>query len=171
MFLPADVSEPLDLGRRFDLVQSLEVAEHLDASASDTFVDSLARHGDLVLFSAAIPGQGGRHHVHERWPSFWVQKFRAREFELFDIIRPRVWNDERIDWWYRQNVLLFARGVSAESLRAQEAVSMPVLDLVHPDFLSSLEEVHAPSSLSRSLARKLVPLRVRGMLRACMKRK
>jgi 2-polyprenyl-3-methyl-5-hydroxy-6-metoxy-1,4-benzoquinol methylase len=31
-FHPADLSAPIDLGRQFDLVQSLEVAEHLPAA-------------------------------------------------------------------------------------------------------------------------------------------
>lgn len=69
-FVAADLEDPLHLGRTFDLVQSLEVAEHLDEVHADAFVASLARHGDTVLFSAALPGQGGAHHVNEQWPSY-----------------------------------------------------------------------------------------------------
>src|SRR6266852_8889948 len=58
-FHAADLAEPIDLGRRFDLVQSLEVAEHLSASRARRFVDTLTAHGSCVLFSAAVPGQGG----------------------------------------------------------------------------------------------------------------
>src|SRR6185436_17423811 len=40
-FVPADLSQPVRIGRRVDLVQSLEVAEHLPACAAATFVDTL----------------------------------------------------------------------------------------------------------------------------------
>ncbi len=58
-FDAVDLSQPFDLGRRFDLVTSLEVAEHLPPATSKNFVASLVRHGDLILFSAAPLGQGG----------------------------------------------------------------------------------------------------------------
>lgn len=133
LFCPADLSRPLDLGRRFDLVECLEVAEHLDASVADALVESLCRHGDGVLFSAAVPGQGGAHHVNERWPSYWVPKFEREGFELFDILRPRLWADARAEVWYRQNLLIFARGSVAEDLRRHAWRAMPVLDVVHPE--------------------------------------
>jgi 2-polyprenyl-3-methyl-5-hydroxy-6-metoxy-1,4-benzoquinol methylase len=65
-FISRDLAESFSLNRKFDLVQSLEVAEHLDASSADIFVDNLVRHGSLILFSAAIPGQGGEHQVNEQ---------------------------------------------------------------------------------------------------------
>src|SRR5580692_2807217 len=65
-FLARDISQPLSLGRTFDLVQSLEVAEHLAEANAETFIDTLTRHGSVILFSAAIPGQGGEHHINEQ---------------------------------------------------------------------------------------------------------
>jgi SAM-dependent methyltransferase len=109
LFLSHDLGRSFDLGRRFDLVESLEVAEHLPAASASTFVDSLARHGDLVLFSAAPPGQGGEHHVNEQPYDYWRELFRARDFVAFDCIRPRLAGDHAISPWYRYNVLLYAR--------------------------------------------------------------
>jgi 2-polyprenyl-3-methyl-5-hydroxy-6-metoxy-1,4-benzoquinol methylase len=63
--------QPLDLEKEFDLVVSLEVAEHLPASAADQFVNTLVKHGKKILFSAAIPGQGGQDHLNEQWPDYW----------------------------------------------------------------------------------------------------
>jgi len=54
-----DLEIPLDLGRRFDLVWSFEVAEHLRPEKAGTFLDTLTRHSDLVVMSAAPKGQGG----------------------------------------------------------------------------------------------------------------
>ena len=100
----ADLAEPFDLGRRFDLVASLEVAEQ--------FVRSLVRHGDVVLFSAAVKGQGGLHHVNEQWPSWWEQHFAAAGYRCMDAIRPSLWGDPAVPTWYKQNTFLFvAAGV------------------------------------------------------------
>src|SRR3981081_11169 len=65
-----DPSQPLDLGRRFDLAICLEVAEHLPAASADALVALLTRHAPVVLFSAAIPGQGGTGHVNEQRPVY-----------------------------------------------------------------------------------------------------
>ncbi len=54
----SDLEVPLDVGRRFDLVVSMEVAEHLPQERADSFVADLVRHGDMILFSAAVPFQG-----------------------------------------------------------------------------------------------------------------
>lgn len=118
-----DLASPLDLARRFDLVISLEVAEHLPETAAATFVDSLCRHSDAVLFSAAIPGQGGVDHVNEQWQTYWAAQFDERGYFPHDIVRPAVWNDQRVPIWYRQNILLYLRGIRG-------APSM--LDVVHP---------------------------------------
>lgn len=58
-------------GGSFDLVLSLETAEHLAPEASAGFVEGLCALGEAVLFSAAVPHQGGHGHVNERWPGFW----------------------------------------------------------------------------------------------------
>ena len=107
-FTARDLAQPIDLGRRFDLVQSLEVAEHLAESAADVFVDNLVRHGHVILFSAAVPGQGGEHHVNEQPYGYWRDKFLARDYVLFDAVRPLLAGDRRVEPWYRYNLLLFA---------------------------------------------------------------
>jgi hypothetical protein len=107
-FIPHDLSTPLKLSRRFDLVQSLEVAEHLFAEHADVFVDNLVTHGDVILFSAAVPHQGGEHHVNEQPPEYWRQKFAARGFDAFDWVRPRIVENRQVKAWYRFNTLIYA---------------------------------------------------------------
>ena len=58
-FLAYDLSAPIELGRRFDLVVSCEVAEHLPPECSAQFVTSLTRLSPAVLFSAACPAPEG----------------------------------------------------------------------------------------------------------------
>ena len=107
-FIPADLRQPLSLDRKFDLVQSLETAEHLDWKYADLFVESLVNHGDVILFSAAIPGQGGTGHVNEQPHSYWTEKFAQAGFKMYDIIRSRI-QDPGVEWWYRQNIFLYSR--------------------------------------------------------------
>ena len=125
-FRASDLEQPFRLGRQFDLVECLEVAEHLDESHADALVECLAAHSDTILFGAAVPSQGGTHHVNEQWPSYWISKFARLNFHVFDAIRPRIWTDPRVQFWYRQNILLFSRTRSYGDRGS-------VLDVVHPD--------------------------------------
>lgn len=136
-----DLEVSLDLRRRYDLVASMEVAEHLAPERAGGFVEDLVRHGDLILFSAAVPFQGGAGHRNERWPSFWADRFRGHGFVPVDLFRPRLWEDTGVLWWLRQNLLLYvhprrfkAHAYLAEYYRATQG-RMP-LDVVHPVLLA-----------------------------------
>lgn len=115
-FIGADLSKPLHIGKRFDVVQCLEVAEHIAPECADTLVSNLILHGDVVIFSAATPGQGGEHHVNERPHSFWRSKFAAHGYQMYDAIRPIIRGRADIEPWYRYNTFVFATGVGAKRL-------------------------------------------------------
>jgi SAM-dependent methyltransferase len=106
--LAADLRKPIRLGRRFDLAQSLEVAEHLPPDSGPVFVETLTAHAPLILFSAAVPGQGGEHHLNEQTHEYWRHMFSHRAFELIDVLRPFLANNRVVEPWYRYNTLLFA---------------------------------------------------------------
>ncbi len=132
-FRAADLREPLELERTFDLVMCLEVAEHLPAASAETLIGSLAGLGPVVLFSAAIPLQGGSAHVNEQWPEYWASLFDARGFDVFDPIRPGVWGNERVEPWYAQNTLLYIRRGHPLAAKLEVWRSSPGrLSLVHP---------------------------------------
>jgi SAM-dependent methyltransferase len=126
-FKAADLARPFDLGRTFDLVQSLEVAEHIDEAASDVFVSSLVKHAvRFILFSAAVPGQGGEYHVNEQPYDFWRKRFADHGFAAYDFVRPRIAADNRISFWYRYNIILFVRHEHAADLNpAVSATRIP----------------------------------------------
>ena len=115
-FLAHDLSTPLDLKRQFDLVQSLEVAEHLPEAKAGLFVDNLVRHGDVVLFSAAVPHQGGEHHVNEQPPEYWRRHFADRGFAVFDWVRPRLAQRREVKAWYRFNSYIYANEAGQKRL-------------------------------------------------------
>lgn len=107
-FHACDLNEPPPTpAERFDLCMSLEVAEHLEPESAEHFVDRLVGLSDVVLFSAAIPGQGGTQHINEQWTAYWVKLFQDRDYIGVDKVRPYIWDDQRISVWYRQNTLLF----------------------------------------------------------------
>lgn len=63
---------------------------------------------DIVLFSAAQPGQGGEFHLNERPLAYWQRSFGRLGFQTFDAVRPLIADDRRAEAWYRRNVLMFA---------------------------------------------------------------
>jgi SAM-dependent methyltransferase len=132
----ADIGMPLDCKRRFDLVICLEVAEHLPSDCAANLVTNLCNAGDVVLFSAAIPGQGGFSHINERWPSHWASFFSRKGYRCLDVIRPIIWTDERVEPWYRQNTLLFVRENADIAVLRMPKNSGP-LDVVHPTIFAS----------------------------------
>lgn len=134
-FLAADLSQSFFAGRRFDLVVSLEVAEHIHASNADTFIDNLVSHGDIVLFSAAVPGQGGEFHVNEQPLQYWRDKFAQHGYQCFDPIRPLVRHDSSVAAWYRFNTLLYVTGDKVAALPSAIRSSMvPVGEPIPCDY-------------------------------------
>lgn len=77
-----DIRAPLQglLIRKADLAICFEVAEHLEHEYADVFVDNLCELSDRILFTAATPGQGGRHHVNCQPFAYWFYKFESRGY-------------------------------------------------------------------------------------------
>ncbi len=115
-FVSHDLTTPLDLGRSFTLALSLEVGEHLPSEATPVLVDTLADHADIVAFSAAVPGQGGEHHVNERPLDDWRAEFARRGYAAFDYVRPFLAGRTDVEPWYRYNILLYVKEEVARSL-------------------------------------------------------
>lgn len=109
-FRAVDLRRPFRLDEQFDLAVCLEVAEHLPKSSAGVLVESLIRLAPVILFSAAIPQQGGTHHVNEQWPEYWQRLFREYDYRMLDLIRKSIWKNPEVKFWYRQNTFLFVRG-------------------------------------------------------------
>jgi len=137
-----DLTRQFSLQRRFDLAICLEVAEHLPAESADVLVASITAHADTILFSAAIPGQGGQHHLNEQWPAYWQAKFEKHGYYFHDPIRPRIWDNQAIEWWYRQNIFIVVKG--------EKPLQQPNLSMIHPELhdLRVRNEIDYRASLS-----------------------
>ncbi|MFC1715271.1 class I SAM-dependent methyltransferase [Candidatus Poribacteria bacterium] len=136
-FSTFDLKRPLQLDRQFDLVLSLEVAQHIPKESAEIFVESLTKLGPIIVFSAAIPFQGGKKHVNEQWPDYWTEHFRKKGYIAIDCIRKRIWQNENVEWWYAQNMFVFVR---CDDLRNYpllkekfEETDFCQLSVVHPE--------------------------------------
>lgn len=132
VFANQNLEQPFS-GPSVDLVMSLEVAEHLSAGRARSFVADLVAMGPATLFSAAIPGQGGVGHINEQWPSFWAAHFAVHGRQPYDVLRAKLWADEAIPAWYRQNAILFLDDETAGELGLTPD-DPALLDRVHPAF-------------------------------------
>jgi predicted transcriptional regulator YdeE len=106
-FLSCDFIKENKNQKKFDLAISTEVAEHLPKDVSEKFIENLTAAADVIMFSAAIPYQGGTKHINEQWPEYWANLFYQRGYVVADCIRPKIWNNPDVDFWLAQNLLFF----------------------------------------------------------------
>jgi SAM-dependent methyltransferase len=143
-FLGRDLNEPFRLERVFDLAISLEAAHYVPEERAAGLVESICSLAPAVLFGAAVPHQPGGPGRNRKWPAWWAALFARHGFHAEDWLRPRVWEDERVDWWYAQNTILYVSG---------EGSSEPVRSLVHPGLLEEVARPAEPTTRRRFLRR------------------
>lgn len=120
---------------KWDVAVCLEVAEHLTPEAGLHLIRELTRVSHAVVWSAAIPGQGGDGHVNEQWPAYWHERFTDHGWRLHDPWRRDLWEEPRLEPWYAQNLLVaHPTGGEWEAPRA----------LVHPRVWAHHRGVEAP---------------------------
>ena len=157
--IPSDRFRAVDLNQipapgKFDLAMSLEVAEHLHPASADAFVDALTAAAPVILFSAAIPFQGGTDHFNEQWQSYWAEKFAARGFVCLDCLRPQILDNQAVNVWYRQNILIYCREVCVPDGLTPISDRFR-MNYVHPDFYA--DKAVAVERLADRLSERRVP--------------
>jgi hypothetical protein len=75
--------------RTFDVAITMEVAEHLPETSADHFVMLLTSLSNLIVFTAAPPGQHGIDHINEQPPSYWISRFQEHDFEHDETMSSR----------------------------------------------------------------------------------
>jgi len=101
-----DLSVPLAMNRKFDVVWCYEVAEHLPPMSADQLVETLCRHGDIVVLSAAPPGQGGHGHVNEQPATYWIGRFETMGFRVDEGATAQL---HAVDELFSSNIIAFVR--------------------------------------------------------------
>jgi 2-polyprenyl-3-methyl-5-hydroxy-6-metoxy-1,4-benzoquinol methylase len=107
-----DVTKPILLNRRFDLVLCFEVAEHIKKKYSGQLVKNCARYGDRIIFTAAPEGQGGVGHINEQPYEFWIGLFAKSGFRydraLSEKVRARM-KEKDVVSWIADNFMSFSK--------------------------------------------------------------
>jgi len=169
-FVSIDLGNPPASGNsRFDLAISLETGEHLPADVAERFVGFLTSLAPVVAFSAAVPCQLGTHHVNEQYAGYWARLFQQRSYVPFDVIRPRCWYDHDVEFYYRQNLVMYVAETHAAAFeqRARSSAVDHPLDVVHPDAVPILAQgwvVAGGTQRCISLLRKTVAHSIRKRL-------
>ena len=134
-----DLEKPFAADRKFDLAMCLEVAEHISEGSAEQFIESLVTYSDVIVFSAAIPEQGGQNHINEQWIDYWHALFNKHDYKLYDIIRPFIWNIHDIYWWYRQNIFVCIKASHPVSFK-----TTPINNYIHPElYMAKVAELNA----------------------------
>lgn len=141
-----DLEKPIKNSSKFDLALCLEVGEHIECDHSKTLVSSITNLSDNITFSAAIPGQLGVGHINEQWPDFWISLFSSKGYNCIDVIRPKIWTNSKIPFWYKQNCLFFTKD---ESLTKSLMPNFQCNNLVHPELYASKLENNDKSYFSK----------------------
>jgi len=150
-FLAHNLENPLNVSRKFDLALCLEVAEHLDEKYSGLLIENLTNLSPVVLFSAAIPYQGGTHHINEQWQDYWAKIFEERNYLAIDCIRKKIWDNKEVGVHYRQNILIFAEKNYIENnnnLLKEYEKNNCILSIVHP-------ELYLPKAIRDNYIKKI----------------
>ncbi len=161
-----DLTRSLNIEQSFDLATCLEVAEHLPASCAKQIVANLTSLAPIVLFSAAIPHQGGTNHINEQWPEYWAELFAAQGFQAVDCIRETIWKNEDVAYWYAQNLILYVR---SDALAARPALheyarqtNPSRLTLVHPKvYVKNYKTLRSPKVFLMRFIWNLLPRTIR----------
>lgn len=134
-FIESDLNKRLPKLKKYDLAMCLEVAEHLDKKRADSFIEDLTNLSDIVLFSAAIPGQEGTQHINEQFLQYWIDIFNRNNYKCYDIIRPIIWDVDTISWWFRQNIVVFVKNETNIKNDLSSKQSFNCFDLIQKELL------------------------------------
>jgi hypothetical protein len=88
-----------------DMAICVEVLEHLSEEAANRVFNSICSTAGIVIFSAAVPGQGGTGHINEKPKNYWVSRFVENDFLVFDTFAQNLQHPQVPDY-YRNNCFL-----------------------------------------------------------------
>lgn len=108
-------AEPQIPDAHFDVALCTEVAEHIPEEHANYLIDMLTTLAPQVVFTAAFPGQAdieNHDHVNEQEQPYWIEKFKARRFELQPSLveeMQAMWISANVSEFYTQNLMIFRK--------------------------------------------------------------
>jgi methyltransferase family protein len=137
-FTPIDLEDIKIVPQKYDLAISVEVAEHLSKGSEIELIKALCNSSDIILFSAAVENQGGTNHINENPQSYWINLFEKEGFFCLDYFRPLIWENELVEWWYRQNIFLFVNRAAPIPFEVENFKNSTeeIYNAIHPELLN-----------------------------------
>ncbi len=132
---------------KHDFLMCMEVAEHLSSNNAKSFVNNLCGIADVILFSAAVPGQGGLKHINERYANYWIDLFKKNDFVANDSFKKNIWMNNAFKNcpYYISNSFLFINKNSIKSkLFKYEEHDISNINKVHPFMLEIRQKKMIP---------------------------
>jgi len=166
-FFEVDFEEPIELKRKFELAISIEVAEHLSEKSANKFVETLVNASDIVLFSAAIPFQGGDNHINEQWPEYWHNLFKAYDYIAADCLRKKLWANKMVLDFHKQSILIYGKKEKLLALGISESdlcIEYPPMSLITPNIYLELVKESIYNMEPRLILKKLFVRLIRRVL-------
>lgn len=107
-----DIRKNLNFDKKYDIVLSIEVAEHIPTKCSDIFVNTLTKCSDVIILTAAQKGQGGTDHINEQPRYFWIKKFEKKNFNFNKSLSEKLsfkMKEKGVPWWIHGNLMIFQK--------------------------------------------------------------
>lgn len=121
-YIKADLQDPFDAGRGFDLVVCLEVVEHINPEASEVLFDSIAHQAKgQIMFSMAEVGQPGNGHINCKNISEVLSHWAKRGWQP-DLAATLGLRGLSSMSWFRRNIILLNHTGETGSTPAAEAL-------------------------------------------------
>jgi SAM-dependent methyltransferase len=148
------------VSKRFDLLLSLEVAEHLEEPYAYKFVETLTKLSDQIIFAAAVPNQTGENHFNEQYPDYWESIFKEFGYSFLDPFRQKFWRNEKVNWWYRQNMFLVVKDELKENYNFPYNGNI----YIHPKLLELQASINASLSNQKLSVRQQIKILFKSLL-------
>lgn len=144
---------------KYSLAISLECGEHIPEQNADELVETLTELSDIVMFSAAIPHQRGKGHINEQYATYWIKLFDKYDYQVLDVIRPRIWNNNKVRPFYAQNIFLYVRRESEEYERLEYLAKQnneQMFNVIHPGIWEQVNDYKVVRMLDHMHENRLI---------------
>ena len=110
MIVEHNLNKELNLGKKFDMIWSFEVVEHIHSKYITNLMKTFSNHSDKIVLSAAPMGQGGDGHFNEQSDSYWINLFQKYGYKFNENITNNI---RKIDELFAKNIMVFERNKTA----------------------------------------------------------
>jgi hypothetical protein len=105
-----DLSEEINLNKKFDCVLSLEVGEHIPQIYEHNFVKNICSHTKkFLIISWAIEGQAGNGHINCKNNDYIINIIEKYNFKYNQSWSQKLRDCASNAWWFRNTIMVFIK--------------------------------------------------------------